>query len=82
VAVSASLSPATTAVAMEVPGVMKAWVYGTYGDAGMIKLDKAAAVPAMAEDQVVVKVVAVALKFQFPDNRSFQLSLSPHARTP
>ena len=60
-AASASSSPATAAVATEVPGVMKAWVYHAYGDAGVLKLDEAAAVPALAEDQVLVKVVAAAL---------------------
>lgn len=61
VAASASSSPATTAAATEVPGVMKAWVYDSYGDATVLKLDEAAAVPPVAEDQVLVKVVAAAL---------------------
>lgn len=59
---SSSSSPATAAVATtEVPGVMKAWVYDAYGDASVLKLDEAAAVPALADDQVLVKVVAGAL---------------------
>ncbi|CAD6271889.1 unnamed protein product [Miscanthus lutarioriparius] len=41
---------------MEVPRLMKAWVYDVYGDAGVLKLDEA-----VAEDQVLVKVIASAL---------------------
>ncbi|KAF8697317.1 hypothetical protein HU200_035908 [Digitaria exilis] len=59
---SASSSPATTAAsATEVPGTMKAWVYDTYGDASVLKLDEAVAVPPVADDQVLVKVAAAAL---------------------
>ena len=58
---ASSSSPATTAAATEVPGVMKAWVYDAYGDASVLKLGDAVAVPAVAEDQVLVKVVAAAL---------------------
>ncbi|CAD6244950.1 unnamed protein product [Miscanthus lutarioriparius] len=60
-AVLLATAAATAAVSTEVPGVMKAWVYHAYGDAGVLKLDEAAAVPALAEDQVLVKVVAAAL---------------------
>ncbi|CAD6221491.1 unnamed protein product [Miscanthus lutarioriparius] len=46
---------------MEVPGLMKAWVYDVYGDAGVLKLDEAA-----AEDQVLVKVLAAAIDLHGP----------------
>jgi 2-methylene-furan-3-one reductase len=36
-------------------------VYNAYGDASVLKLDEAAAVPAVADDQVLVTVVAAAL---------------------
>jgi 2-methylene-furan-3-one reductase len=55
---SAAAAGATT---MEVPAQMKAWVYDAYGDAGVLRFDAAAAVPAIGEDQVLVKVVAAAL---------------------
>ncbi|KAF8701862.1 hypothetical protein HU200_033187 [Digitaria exilis] len=58
---SASSSPATTAAATEVPGTMKAWAYDAYGDATVLKLDEVAAVPPVADDQVLVKVAAAAL---------------------
>ncbi|CAO2188794.1 unnamed protein product [Urochloa humidicola] len=63
VAASASSSSpaATAAVATEVPGTMKAWAYDAYGDANVLKLDEAAPVPPVGEDQVLVKVVAAAL---------------------
>ncbi|CAL5012035.1 unnamed protein product [Urochloa decumbens] len=61
VAASASSSPAVTAAATEVPGTMKAWAYDAYGDASVLKLDEAAVVPAIGEDQVLVRVVAAAL---------------------
>ena len=59
VAASASSSPATAAA--EVPAAMKAWAYDAYGDAGVLRLDGAAAVPAVGEGQVLVKVAAAAL---------------------
>jgi len=40
---------------------MKAWAYDAYGDAGVLRLDGAAAVPAVGEGQVLVKVAAAAL---------------------
>jgi 2-methylene-furan-3-one reductase len=40
---------------------MKAWAYDEYGDVSVLKIDEAAAVPAVGEDQVLVKVVAAAL---------------------
>ncbi|CAL4998365.1 unnamed protein product [Urochloa decumbens] len=61
VAASASSSPAATAAAMEVPATMKAWAHDAYGDASVLKLVEAAAVPAVGEDQVLVRVVAAAL---------------------
>lgn len=84
VAVSASSSPATAAVATEVPGVMKAWVYDAYGDAGVLKLEEAAAVPAVGEDQVLVKVVAAALNPVDAKRRAgkFQATDSPLPTVP
>ncbi|XP_066351982.1 2-methylene-furan-3-one reductase-like [Miscanthus floridulus] len=84
VAASASSSPATAAVATEVPGVMKAWVYDAYGDASVLKLNEAAAVPAVAEDQVLVKVVAAALNPVDAKRRAgkFQATDSPLPTVP
>lgn len=61
VAAPASSSPAVATAATEVPGTMKAWAYDEYGDVGVLKLDEAVAVPAVGEDQVLVKVAAAAL---------------------
>ncbi|CAA6671460.1 unnamed protein product [Spirodela intermedia] len=40
---------------------MKAWVYGDYGDVDVLRFDESVPVPEVAEDQVLVKVVAAAL---------------------
>ncbi|XP_052165338.1 2-methylene-furan-3-one reductase [Oryza glaberrima] len=59
---SSSSSPAvTTAEAGEVPATMKAWAYDEYGDGSVLKLNEAAAVPDIADDQVLVRVAAAAL---------------------
>ncbi|XP_062195190.1 2-methylene-furan-3-one reductase-like [Phragmites australis] len=81
---SASSSPATTAVSTEVPGEMKAWVYDAYGDASVLKLDGAVAVPAVGEDQVLVKVVAAALNPVDAKRRAgkFQATDSPLPTVP
>ncbi|RLN03460.1 quinone oxidoreductase-like protein [Panicum miliaceum] len=85
VAASASSSPATTTVAAaQVPGVMKAWAYDAYGDAGVLKLDEAAAVPAVGEGQVLVKVAAAALNPVDAKRRAgkFQATDSPLPTVP
>ncbi|TKW10007.1 hypothetical protein SEVIR_6G102100v4 [Setaria viridis] len=84
VAASASSSPATAAAATEVPGTMKAWAYDTYGDASVLKIDEAAAVPAVGEDQVLVKVVAAALNPVDAKRRAgkFQATDSPLPTVP
>ncbi|VAI55646.1 2-methylene-furan-3-one reductase-like [Triticum dicoccoides] len=61
VVTAASSSPAVAAVATDVPGTMKAWAYEEYGDASVLKLDEAVSVPAVGEDQVLVRVAAAAL---------------------
>jgi len=66
---------ATAAVAMEVPGLMKAWVYDVYGDAGVLKLDEA-----VAEDQVLVKVVAAAVNPVDAKRRADKFRLSGSQR--
>lgn len=83
-AASASSSPATAAAATEVPGTMKAWAYDTYGDASVLKIDEAAAVPAVGEDQVLVKVVAAALNPVDAKRRAgkFQATDSPLPTVP
>ncbi|MQM12997.1 hypothetical protein Taro_045916 [Colocasia esculenta] len=53
-----SSSAASTATADAIPAKMKAWVYGDYGDVGVLGLDEAVAVPEVGNDQVLVKVVA------------------------
>lgn len=40
---------------------MKAWVYGDYGEADVLRFDESVPVPEVAEDQVLIKVVAAAL---------------------
>ncbi|RCV30849.1 hypothetical protein SETIT_6G128600v2 [Setaria italica] len=84
VAASASSSPATAAAATEVPGTMKAWAYDAYGDASVLKIDEAAAVPAVGEDQVLVKVVAAALNPVDAKRRAgkFQATDSPLPTVP
>ncbi|OEL22545.1 2-methylene-furan-3-one reductase [Dichanthelium oligosanthes] len=85
VAASASSSPATTtAAATEVLGIMKAWVYDAYGDASVLKLDEAVAVPPVADDQVLVKVVAAALNPVDAKRRAgkFQATDSPLPTVP
>lgn len=49
------------AVATDVPAKMKAWAYDEYGDTGVLKLDEAVSVPAVGDDQVLVRVAAAAL---------------------
>ncbi|CAA7408560.1 unnamed protein product [Spirodela intermedia] len=65
VAVSAASQPSeaasTATVEASVPATMKAWVYGDYGDVDVLRFDESVPVPEVAEDQVLVKVVAAAL---------------------
>ncbi|XP_062193047.1 2-methylene-furan-3-one reductase-like [Phragmites australis] len=84
VAASASSSPATAAAATEVPSEMKAWMYDTYGDASVLRLDGAVAVPAVGEDQVLVKVAAAALNPVDSKRRAgkFQATDSPLPTVP
>ncbi|CAL4998364.1 unnamed protein product [Urochloa decumbens] len=84
VAASASSSPAATAAAMEVPATMKAWAHDAYGDASVLKLVEAAAVPAVGEDQVLVRVVAAALNPVDAKRRAgkFQATDSPLPTVP
>ncbi|PUZ51286.1 hypothetical protein GQ55_6G170900 [Panicum hallii var. hallii] len=85
VAASASSSPAaTTAATAEVPAAMKAWAYDAYGDASVLKLDEAAAVPAVGEGQVLVKVAAAALNPVDAKRRAgkFQATDSPLPTVP
>ncbi|CAO2206588.1 unnamed protein product [Urochloa humidicola] len=82
---ASSSSPATAAAATaEVPGTMKAWVYDAYGDASVLKLDEAAPVPAVGEDQVLVKVAAAALNPVDAKRRAgkFQATDSPLPTVP
>ncbi|CAL5006652.1 unnamed protein product [Urochloa decumbens] len=82
---SSSSSPAATAAAAtEVPGTMKAWAYDAYGDASVLKLDEAAVVPAIGEDQVLVRVVAAALNPVDAKRRAgkFQATDSPLPTVP
>lgn len=58
---AASSSPAVAATATDVPATMKAWAYEEYGDASVLKLDESVSVPAVGEDQVLVRVAAAAL---------------------
>ncbi|KAG8087185.1 hypothetical protein GUJ93_ZPchr0010g7923 [Zizania palustris] len=63
VAYASSSSPAvnTAEAGVVVPATMKAWAYDDYGDASVLRLDEAVAVPAVGEDQVLVRVAAAAL---------------------
>ncbi|XP_008801828.2 2-methylene-furan-3-one reductase [Phoenix dactylifera] len=51
----------TIATGSEIPSKMKAWVYDEYGAASVLRFDEGVSVPAVKEDQVLVKVVAAAL---------------------
>ncbi|KAL6646425.1 hypothetical protein ACP70R_018033 [Stipagrostis hirtigluma subsp. patula] len=86
VAASASSSSQAVGVAAatEVPAQMKAWVYDTYGDASVLRLDEAVAVPAVADDQVLVKVAAAALNPVDSKRRAgkFQATDSPLPTVP
>ncbi|CAO2175592.1 unnamed protein product [Urochloa humidicola] len=81
---SSSPAAATAAAATEVPGTMKAWAYDAYGDASVLKLDEAAPVPPVGEDQVLVKVVAAALNPVDAKRRAgkFQATDSPLPTVP
>ncbi|OAY80118.1 Quinone oxidoreductase-like protein, chloroplastic [Ananas comosus] len=65
--VSASSKPgpasadAVVAAPSEVPEQMRAWIYDEYGDAGVLRLEDAVAVPEVGDDQVLVRVSAAAL---------------------
>jgi len=63
---------------------MKAWAYDAYGDAGVLRLDGAAAVPAVGEGQVLVKVAAAALNPVDAKRRAgkFQATDSPLPTVP
>ncbi|TVU06373.1 hypothetical protein EJB05_49584, partial [Eragrostis curvula] len=82
---ASSSSPTTAAAAAtEVPAQMKAWVYDAYGDASVLRLDAAAPVPAVGEDQVLVKVLAAALNPVDAKRRAgkFQATDSPLPTVP
>ncbi|KAL6900644.1 hypothetical protein ACP4OV_005320 [Aristida adscensionis] len=85
VAAAAAQSEAAVGVAAaEVPARMKAWVYDAYGDAGVLRLNEAVAVPAVGEDQVLVKVAAAALNPVDSKRRAgkFQATDSPLPTVP
>ncbi|KAK3123315.1 hypothetical protein QOZ80_8AG0628430 [Eleusine coracana subsp. coracana] len=84
VAASASSPAAAAKATTEVPAQMKAWVYDAYGDASVLRLDGAAAVPAVGEDQVLVKVAAAALNPVDAKRRAgkFQATDSPLPTVP
>ncbi|KAJ3683397.1 hypothetical protein LUZ60_013624 [Juncus effusus] len=44
-----------------VPAKMKAWIYDSYGDVSVLRFDESVPVPALQDDQVLIKVAAAAL---------------------
>ncbi|PKA61715.1 Quinone oxidoreductase-like protein [Apostasia shenzhenica] len=58
---SAPSSMETTVASSKIPSKMKAWVYEEYGDPSVLRLGEEVSVPAVKEDQVLVKVIAAAL---------------------
>lgn len=58
---SKSATETTAAESSTIPSEMKAWVYDEYGGVDVLKFATDVTVPSVADDQVLVKVVAAAL---------------------
>ncbi|GJV95390.1 2-methylene-furan-3-one reductase-like protein [Tanacetum coccineum] len=58
---SKSATEATAVGSSTIPSEMKAWVYDEYGGVDVLKFATDVTVPSVADDQVLVKVVAAAL---------------------
>ncbi|CAI9785165.1 unnamed protein product [Fraxinus pennsylvanica] len=60
--ISASAQTAEASTSSSIPSEMKAWSYGEYGGVDVLKFESNVAVPEVKEDQILIKIVAAALK--------------------